>query len=769
MPTTNVGPDSGEELQGIADVLGKSKKVVVVTGAGISTNCGIPDFRSENGLYSMIQAQYDAALKNPPWETRDDYDIDDRPKKKRRRWYFEVVRQEDGEVVEVIDPDSEKHEEYHEGGQGVEGRELSKFPSPTLAPKIRSGTPQQANLSVSDNICSSPLSSVPDTPLDSADVMDTNTQSTLASSVTSTRSPSPIEASQVTRLELPNLKGKDLFDRQVWSTPFSTSIFYMFITRFRQAIQQDITILSPTHSFIKTLRDGGRLVRNYTQNIDCLEERMGLTTKLELGPGNRARFSSKLQRMRRPDGIDRNSPHDGGVEVVQLHGSLAFLRCQLCAKRSNWDVERESSMLSGTAPVCPSCSEYSEQRAGKGRRGIAVGRLRPDIVLYGEEQPADSLVGPIITHDLGLNPDVLLILGTSLRVHGLKLMVREFAKAVHSRGGKVVFINRTKPPESTWGDIIDYWVGWDCDAWVTDLKKRCGDLWMQQGTVFEETKARKESAAAAKRKKGATVKSSSVEGRKKSRPQCEREDKLNGAYLTLKILDMLRPLLDAEGNPSLRKTYWPLEARQWAGGTPKQLPPKVTKPSTASLKRKLSNLEDTARKKRKSLPSAPPAAHLANTSQPRQPRRSLPAKQLVQRDATQNTDLTWEQIRQVAPSLGEKPPPSGRIAWDELARNLSPLIKLYAHTYPADWQSTTYGCIPVPNLITHPPRGYTMPTHVPKHKYGTRAKQTPATPTSPALEARIKNRSSISNILSSPMSSQSSNEMFYDAQETVVS
>jgi len=42
MPTINVGPDSTLELQEIADVLGKSKKVIVVTGAGISTNCGIP-------------------------------------------------------------------------------------------------------------------------------------------------------------------------------------------------------------------------------------------------------------------------------------------------------------------------------------------------------------------------------------------------------------------------------------------------------------------------------------------------------------------------------------------------------------------------------------------------------------------------------------------------------------------------------------------------------------------------------------------------------
>lgn len=41
MPTVQVIPGS-TELQAIADTLGKSRKVVVVTGAGISTNCGIP-------------------------------------------------------------------------------------------------------------------------------------------------------------------------------------------------------------------------------------------------------------------------------------------------------------------------------------------------------------------------------------------------------------------------------------------------------------------------------------------------------------------------------------------------------------------------------------------------------------------------------------------------------------------------------------------------------------------------------------------------------
>jgi len=40
-----------------------AKKILIVTGAGISVSCGIPDFRSENGLYSIIRGKY--ALPEP--------------------------------------------------------------------------------------------------------------------------------------------------------------------------------------------------------------------------------------------------------------------------------------------------------------------------------------------------------------------------------------------------------------------------------------------------------------------------------------------------------------------------------------------------------------------------------------------------------------------------------------------------------------------------------------------------------------------------------
>ncbi len=142
--------------------------------------------------------------------------------------------------------------------------------------------------------------------------------------------------------------------------------------------------------------------------------------------------------------------------------------------------------MAGEQPLCPHCAGATAAREERGKRALGVGRLRPDIVLYGEEHPHAHLISPIVQHDLSLNPDMMLILGTSMRVHGLKVLVKEFAKSIHNKGGKVVFINFTKPPDSVWADIIDYWIQSDCDAWVNDLRKRKPALFLPPGSVIEE-------------------------------------------------------------------------------------------------------------------------------------------------------------------------------------------------------------------------------------------------------------------------------------------
>ncbi|KAK3357991.1 hypothetical protein B0T25DRAFT_450834 [Lasiosphaeria hispida] len=60
--------------------------------------------------------------------------------------------------------------------------------------------------------------------------------------------------------------------------------FYNGITKMcRDSKHADLT---RAHRFILGLRDAGRLVWHYTQNIDCLEEKVGLSTDLHKGAGN---------------------------------------------------------------------------------------------------------------------------------------------------------------------------------------------------------------------------------------------------------------------------------------------------------------------------------------------------------------------------------------------------------------------------------------------------------------------------------------------------
>ena len=242
---------------------------------------------------------------------------------------------------------------------------------------------------------------------------------------------------------------------------------------------------SRTHGFIRVLRDGNRLIRCYTQNIDGLETREGLCTDMDRGHGCRTRFSRKSTQLpRSPARYFPGGDLDGGCEVVQLHGNLDVLKCSFCRATCKWDERgREAQFLLGETPTCPSCEGLAQERQDQGKRGTKIGTLRPNIVLYGEEHPSADIIGKLSVHDLGLAPDLLLILGTSLQVHGLKLLVREFAKSVHARGrgkGKVILVNLSKPSESVWKNVIDYWVRMDCDEWVDSVRASRPDFWYTQ-------------------------------------------------------------------------------------------------------------------------------------------------------------------------------------------------------------------------------------------------------------------------------------------------
>lgn len=71
---------------------------------------------------------------------------------------------------------------------------------------------------------------------------------------------------------------------------------------------------------------------------------------------------------------------------------------------------------------------------------LTVETLQPSIVLYGEENPDAEMIGRVTQADLSSKPDLMIIAGTSLKVHGLKRIVKSFAASIHAKGGKVIYI-----------------------------------------------------------------------------------------------------------------------------------------------------------------------------------------------------------------------------------------------------------------------------------------------------------------------------------------
>ncbi|KAJ6504403.1 DHS-like NAD/FAD-binding domain-containing protein [Mycena vulgaris] len=277
------------------------------------------------------------------------------------------------------------------------------------------------------------------------------------------------------------LKGRDLFDASLFRDPTSTAVFYTFIAQLKQSI--DAATPGPTHHFLQLLDSKKKLLRSYTQNIDGFEARAGLLGSASQEAKSNGKGKSKIRTKE--------------VRNVQLHGDIHRVRCRSCSAEYPCTPEHISMFNEGLAPDCPECLERAEARVARSARTIKVGSLRPAIVLYDEPHPLGDDIGTIQCADVSRKPDMLIIMGTSLKVHGLKKLVKEFAKIVHSAGpssplkakkwaGKVVFVNRT-PPAAEWAGIIDYHVVGETDAWVEkvveDWKKMRPSDWEVQQTL----------------------------------------------------------------------------------------------------------------------------------------------------------------------------------------------------------------------------------------------------------------------------------------------
>ncbi|KAL5042205.1 hypothetical protein BDW71DRAFT_200773 [Aspergillus fruticulosus] len=164
---------------------------------------------------------------------------------------------------------------------------------------------------------------------------------------------------------------------------------------------------SPTHKFIRLLQDKGKLLTNYTQNIDNIEANAGVL------PEN----------------------------IVQCHGSFATATCVKCQYKAAGD-ELYDDIKKGVVPECAQCrkriAEDSQKPQGQKRKRNSTGAhrdrskigedssdgedyeiptpgvMKPDITFFGEDLP-DEFGRRLVHHDRD-KVDLVIVIGTSLKV-----------------------------------------------------------------------------------------------------------------------------------------------------------------------------------------------------------------------------------------------------------------------------------------------------------------------------------------------------------------
>ncbi|XP_052429308.1 NAD-dependent protein deacetylase sirtuin-1 isoform X1 [Carassius gibelio] len=171
---------------------------------------------------------------------------------------------------------------------------------------------------------------------------------------------------------------------------------------------------SPCHRFISMLDKKGRLLRNYTQNIDTLEQVSGIQN------------------------------------IIQCHGSFATASCLVCKHKVDCEAVRED-IFNQVVPHCPRCPA-----------DVPYAIMKPDIVFFGENLP--EFFHRAMKQDKD-EVDLLIVIGSSLKVRPVALIPSSVPHDVPQ-----VLINREPLPHLN----FDVELLGDCDVIMNELCHRLG-------------------------------------------------------------------------------------------------------------------------------------------------------------------------------------------------------------------------------------------------------------------------------------------------------
>jgi NAD-dependent SIR2 family protein deacetylase len=217
--------------------------------------------------------------------------------------------------------------------------------------------------------------------------------------------------------------GTGLYDNlHTYNLPFPEAVFDLEFyarnpkpfCRLAQDLWPTLFVPTLTHCFVALLQKHGLLLRNYSQNIDGLEHRAGLTE----------------------------------AYLIECHGHFRTASCIQCKRPADADVVKESILEQGMPPACSKCKRPRNW-------------IKPDIVFFGEGLP--SKFHQHLDKDCS-KAKVCLVLGTSLQVMpvaGIPDWVGPDCKRV--------LINREDV-----GNSMDVFLQGDCDNVILELAESMG-------------------------------------------------------------------------------------------------------------------------------------------------------------------------------------------------------------------------------------------------------------------------------------------------------
>lgn len=179
------------------------------------------------------------------------------------------------------------------------------------------------------------------------------------------------------------------------------------------------------HRFIRYLEKQGKLLKNYTQNIDTLERQAGIT------------------------------------RLIECHGSFATASCTSCRYRVTGDVIKDD-VLNQRIPLCPKCQQDSDGP------NDGLGVMKPDIVFFGE--PLGDEFHSSFQRDKD-QVDLLIVIGSSMKVKPVALIPRQLNEDIPQ-----ILINR-EPLDHMDFDIELYG---NCDEILQELCLKLGERWTEE-------------------------------------------------------------------------------------------------------------------------------------------------------------------------------------------------------------------------------------------------------------------------------------------------